>query len=102
MTKDEQIKRNLNPHKAAIAAMWLWGEEYSKQGGGSTTPNTGCPLPSTGRMADGLYRVVTSYLCAGFVVEGGKVTNCAPILRKRLAYWQTVANLVAVQNTNAR
>jgi hypothetical protein len=53
-------------------------------------------------MADGLYRVTTSYLCAGFVIEGGKVTQCAPILRKRLAYWQTVAHLVAVQNTNAR
>jgi len=40
---------------------------------------------------DGLYRVTTSYLCAGFVVEGGRVTRCAPILRKRLAYWQTIA-----------
>jgi hypothetical protein len=46
------------------------------------------------KIADGLYRVMTSYLCAGFVVEGGKVTRCAPILRKRLAYWQTVAVFV--------
>lgn len=30
-----QAKRNLNPHKAAIAAMYLWGDEYSLQGGGS-------------------------------------------------------------------
>jgi hypothetical protein len=42
-------------------------------------------------VSDGLYRVETSYLCAGFVVENGKVVTCAPILRKKLAYWQTVA-----------
>jgi len=45
-------------------------------------------------MADGLYQVTTHYLCAGFVVERGRVTMCAPILRKRLIYWQTVAVLV--------
>ncbi len=45
-------------------------------------------------MADGLYRVTTSYLCAGFVVEGGRVTMCAPVLRKRLSYWRTVAERV--------
>ena len=42
-------------------------------------------------MADGLYRVTTPYLCAGFVVERGVVTHCAPILRRRLDYWRTVA-----------
>jgi hypothetical protein len=42
-------------------------------------------------MKDGLYWVTTSYLCAGFVVEGGEVVRCAPILRRRLAYWKTVA-----------
>lgn len=42
-------------------------------------------------MIDGLYRVVTPYFVAGFVVEGGSVTSCAPILRKRLAYWRTIA-----------
>jgi hypothetical protein len=42
-------------------------------------------------LPDGLYRVTTSYLCAGFVVAGGKVTACAPILRRKLAYWMTVA-----------
>lgn len=42
-------------------------------------------------MLNGLYRVTTSYLCAGFVVEGGRVVMCAPVLRKRLPYWQTVA-----------
>jgi hypothetical protein len=44
-----------------------------------------------GTLADGLYRVTTRYLCAGFVVEHGKITMCAPILRKRLAYWRTIA-----------
>lgn len=43
------------------------------------------PLP------DGLYRVTTPYLCAGFVVEDGKVIECAPILRRKLSYWMTVA-----------
>lgn len=45
-------------------------------------------------MQDGLYRVTTAYLCAGFVVEGGRVTACAPILRRKLAYWRTVAKRV--------
>lgn len=27
-------------------------------------------------MIDGLYRVITSYLCAGFVIENGQVTQC--------------------------
>jgi hypothetical protein len=49
-------------------------------------------------VSDGLYRVVTSYLCAGFVVEGGRVTVCAPILRKKRAYWQTVAVRLADSN----
>lgn len=42
-------------------------------------------------MSDGLYQVTTSYLCAGFVIWGGKVVVCAPILRRKLSYWQTVA-----------
>ena len=45
-------------------------------------------------MTDGLYQVTTSYLCAGFVVTNGRVTICAPILRKKLAYWMTVARRV--------
>lgn len=42
-------------------------------------------------MKDGLYRVTTSYLCAGFVVHGGRMVRCAPILRGRLKYWMTQA-----------
>jgi hypothetical protein len=41
-----------------------------------------------------LFRVCTSRLCAGFVVEHGRVVACAPILRKRLAYWRTIAQRV--------
>lgn len=45
-------------------------------------------------MDDGLYRVTTSYLCAGFVIENGKITRCAPILRKKINYWKTIARKV--------
>ena len=31
----ERARRNLNPHKSAVAAMWLYGHQYSQQGGGS-------------------------------------------------------------------
>lgn len=46
-------------------------------------------------LSDGLYRVTTSSLCAAFIVEHNEVTRCAPILRKRLAHWLTVAKWVA-------
>jgi hypothetical protein len=45
-------------------------------------------------LPDGLYQVTTTYLCAGFVVEGGRVTECADILRRRLAYWMSVAKWI--------
>jgi hypothetical protein len=44
--------------------------------------------------ADGLYRVETERFTAGFVVEDGKVTRAAPILRKRLTYWFTRAKRI--------
>lgn len=47
-----------------------------------------------GPMNDGLYRVVTSYLCAGFVVRDDEVIDCAPILRKKIEYWKTIAKRV--------
>ena len=46
-------------------------------------------------MRDGLWRVQTKYLTAGFVVEGGRVVRVAPILRKRILYWITVASHVS-------
>jgi len=45
-------------------------------------------------LGDGLYRVTTSYLCAGFVVRSGRVVECAPILRRKLTYWQTIARRI--------
>ena len=47
-------------------------------------------------LSDGLYRVEHRgggrlAVCAGFVVERGRVTLCAPFLRRRLRYWVTVA-----------
>ena len=42
-------------------------------------------------MKDGLYRVTTSYFCAGFVIENGKVKNIAPVLKKNFNYWKTKA-----------
>lgn len=38
-------------------------------------------------IADGLYQVTGPTFCAGFVIEGGKLTMCAPILRSRMRYW---------------
>jgi len=46
-------------------------------------------------MEDGVYRVETKHFVAGFVIKDGKVVQCAPILRKKLEYWKTVAKRVA-------
>jgi len=45
-------------------------------------------------MRDGLYRINTDYLCAGFVIKNDKVVICAPILKKKINYWKTVATWV--------
>lgn len=39
------------------------------------------------RLPDGLYRVEHGSVCAGFVIEDGRVVRCAPILRKRMDFW---------------
>lgn len=43
---------------------------------------------------DGLYRVNYKTICAGFVVENGRVIICAPILRKKIEFWITKATWV--------
>jgi hypothetical protein len=48
-------------------------------------------------MRDGLYYVTTSYLCAGFVVEHGEVTQIAPILKERFDYWKTLAEFIPMK-----
>jgi len=39
---------------------------------------------------DGLYQVTTSYLCAGYILQGGVVTACAPVLKNKINYWKTI------------
>ena len=46
-------------------------------------------------LEDGLYQVRTGTICAGFVVQGGRVIDCAPVLRRRLTYWMARARLVS-------
>lgn len=48
-------------------------------------------LDRKGLMRDGLYIVKTKYFYAGFTVVNGKVSKCAPILRKKIDYWKTKA-----------
>lgn len=43
-------------------------------------------MPLTTLASDGLYQVQTRTICAGFVVEGGRVTCSAPVIR---AMWRT-------------
>lgn len=46
-------------------------------------------------MRDGLWRVDYKGICAGFVVKNGVIVRYAPVLRNRLAWWQTIAVWVA-------
>lgn len=40
------------------------------------------------KLPDGLYTVIAPpLLTAGFVVEGGRIRKCAPILKRRIGYW---------------
>jgi hypothetical protein len=45
-------------------------------------------------MNDGLYQVNWRNICAGFVVKHGRVIVCAPILKRRISFFQTVAKLI--------
>ena len=45
-------------------------------------------------MKDGLYQVTTKYLCAGFVVKNNEIIMCAPILKKNIIYYKTIAKYV--------
>lgn len=51
-------------------------------------------MTSARDLADGLYQVTWRGVCAGFVVEGGRVVRCAPILRRRLDSWMGRARRV--------
>lgn len=43
------------------------------------------------KQQDGLYVVNQKGILAAFVLQDGKVTVCAPILRKEIEYWKTKA-----------
>jgi hypothetical protein len=45
-------------------------------------------------LPDGVYQVVTPYLCAGFVIRNGKLENCAPILAKNFLFWKKLAKRI--------
>jgi len=47
-------------------------------------------------MNDGLYQVTTKYLCAGFAIKNNKIIDCAPILRKKINYWKTIAKRINI------
>jgi hypothetical protein len=42
-------------------------------------------------LGDGFYVVIHDRygICAGLIVDGGRVVEAAPILRRRLAWWLT-------------
>lgn len=42
-------------------------------------------------LTDGLWLVTTGHFVAGFVIRDGQVVSCAPILRRRLEHWKTMA-----------
>ena len=64
---------------------------------GQETEESGTSRPCTAKssMRDGLYRVSVCYVCAGFIVKDGRVTECAPILHKNIPYWLTIAHRIA-------
>ena len=45
-------------------------------------------------LPDGLYQVITDRFVAGFTVGGGRVIQCAPILRARLGQYLKQARRV--------
>lgn len=48
-------------------------------------------------MKDGLYRVDHGAICAHFVIENGRVTHCAPVLKRNLERWMKQAEIVPDQ-----
>ncbi|MBV9489582.1 MAG: hypothetical protein JO069_07650 [Verrucomicrobia bacterium] len=56
------------------------------------------PAQGTRRLVslpDGLYRVQTRAVCAGFEVRDGQLSVCAPILQRQLARWVPKAQRIA-------
>jgi hypothetical protein len=40
---------------------------------------------------DGVYQVTYRGICAGYVIEGEWLVQCAPILLKKIDWWKTIA-----------
>ena len=51
-------------------------------------------------MEDGLYQVTYKNLCAGFVVKDGRIIVCAPVLKKNIQFWITIAKKVEYAHSN--
>ena len=49
-------------------------------------------------LPDGLYRVETRAVCAGFEVKDGQLSACAPILRRHLARWAPKAHRICLDS----
>lgn len=51
---------------------------------------------------DGLYQVRDNRygICAGFVIQDGQLTLCAPILRRKFPYWWERATRIEERNSS--
>ena len=74
------------------------GKAPEREGCGATAAQALMP-PLRINMPDGLYQAWArpSGICAGFVIEGGKLVACAPILRRRILEWVRYAPPVVVR-----
>ena len=52
-------------------------------------------------LQDGVYRVTHGGICAGFIVRGGRIVKCAPILKKQRAQWMEHAVLIRAEDTQS-
>jgi hypothetical protein len=46
-------------------------------------------------MQDGLYVVNYKDITAAFVIRSGRVTTCAPVLRKNIGFFKTIARRIS-------
>ena len=45
-------------------------------------------------MEDGIYRVVYKGICAGFVIKDERIIRIAPVLRRKIDFWKTIAKRI--------
>lgn len=46
------------------------------------------------KLQDGLYQVYWRGICAGFEIKGGEVVACAPVLRRKLNFFMSIAKRI--------